>query len=242
MKVNRHAYNLAFSTCLDAWRNMKRTIRCRVDERDNRETFAQCCATDLNCKRTRRADAGAVREPAENIRFPRWPRQSRRENNRSESARRKQIVDLCEESLHAHCDQPRQIKTLRISGEMKPVFVCFHSNQSITGPVMAALWQGISPPLIPQTRDKVKASEALAPCVKYSVLSPDVERLNLDQFVKTIYEIQTNIFDECKTKTEKPEKKTNKRKLGQITIQPPYLLLRVHCVHYFISLFLHLSN
>lgn len=45
-------------------------------------------------------------------------------------------------------------------------------------------------PLIPQTRDKVEAAEALAPSIKYSVLSPDIGRnidfsfLNLDQFVR----------------------------------------------------------
>lgn len=83
---------IAFSTCLDAFRSMKRTIRCHV---------AQRYAADLNCKRTHQADAGAVWRPTAYIRFPRWPQQSCRwhENNRSEPAHRKQIVDLCEESL-----------------------------------------------------------------------------------------------------------------------------------------------
>lgn len=94
---SEHAYNLAFSTCLDAFRSMKGTIRCRVDEQDNREPFAQCCGTDLNCKRTHQADAGAAWGPTVNIRFP--PMTPTEPPLMWKQQIRKQIADLCEESL-----------------------------------------------------------------------------------------------------------------------------------------------
>lgn len=227
------AYNLAFSTCLDAFRGMRGTVRCGVDEQDNREPFAQCCGTDLNCKRTHQADAGAAWGPTVNIGFPPMtPNRAAADvktTDRSQHAESRLLIY----ARRAYCDRQRQERTLQICGEMKPRFVCFHSNHSITGPVMAALWQRVSLPLIPQTRDKVKASEALAPSIKYSVLSPDTGRnvgfsfLNLDQ--------KTNIVKHVKQK----QRSQNNQ---QINIQPPYLFFRVHCVPYFFSLFAHLSN
>lgn len=69
MKVNRHASNLSFHTSRDALGRMKGTVQIhdtllveqqQQQQQDNKDTFAQCCTTDLNCKRTGQADRDTV--------------------------------------------------------------------------------------------------------------------------------------------------------------------------------------